>query len=365
MIKRRDNPDGLPYRVYERVGINKYSIGYKQTNGKWAFRYSCETSDKQKIAELRRKAIAESSLLNSYVHSNGQTAELIDAYFTWQESLPYSDLNRRADSTLKENKREAENLKKAFGHLDPAAITKTDGYTYLDACVQAKRPEKGNKEIALLQVILEYGVRIGRIEKNPLAGIRKNKTVTKRRHVTDVEMALAVEMGRSKGGARHIIALALKTAWLCVRRSVEVRAITRDAIGSEGILWKDGKSKTKPSVLIEWTDELRETIEEALTVKRHHVAGSMYVFGNMRGQKYTKGGWKAMLHDLMELCETEAKAKGIAFEKFNLQDCRPKGVSDKLSSGQTDTQDATNHTSDRMIRQVYDRRMVKKAKPVL
>ena len=40
-------------------------------------------------------------------------------------------------------------------------------------------------------------------------------------------MDLAVSVGRRLGGARLIVALALKTAWLCVRRSVEVRAIMR------------------------------------------------------------------------------------------------------------------------------------------
>ncbi|MDR2506591.1 MAG: hypothetical protein LBD67_01115 [Candidatus Accumulibacter sp.] len=364
MNRRREKPDGLPYRVYERRGTRTYSIGYKQTNGQWAFRYSCPANDNNQIGELRRKAITESALLNHGVRSTGQTEELIDAWFTWQESLPATDLKRRADSTLRENRREAKNLKLAFGHIDPAAITKTDGYTYLDACVQAGRPEKGNKEIALLQVILEYGVRIGRITANPLMRIRKNQTVKKRRHVTDGEMALALEVGRSKGGARHIVALALKTAWLCVRRSVEVRGITRDSIRDEGILWQDGKSKTKPAVLIEWTDELRTTMTEALAVKRYHVAGSFFVFGNMKGQRYTKGGWKAMLHDLMQACVIEAEKRNIPFAPFSLQDCRPKGVSDKLASGQTDTQEATGHSSERMIRQVYDRRAVKKAKPV-
>ena len=32
--------------------------------------------------------------------------------------------------------------------------------------------------------------------------------------------------------------------------------------------------------------ELAATIAEALAIKRHHVAGTMYLFGNMKGQKY-------------------------------------------------------------------------------
>jgi hypothetical protein len=46
-----------------------------------------------------------------------------------------------------------------------------------------------------------------------------------------------------------------------------------------------------------------------------------------------------------------------------MQDCRPKGVSDKLARGDADTVDATLHTSERMVRQVYDRRRIRVAKP--
>jgi len=289
----------------------------------------------------------------------------VDAWFIWQEALPSSDERKRANSTIAENKREAVNLKKAWGHFEVSEITRTMGYEYLEACLTAKRPEKGNKEMALAKILLEHGIRKGVIASNPLAELEKLKIAREKRYVTDEEMDLAVEMGRKFGGARLIVALALRTAWLCVRRSVEVRALTRDAIKETGILWQDGKDtrKKKPPVLIEWSPELRAAITEALGIERDQVAGSMYVFGNMRGQKYTKGGWKAMLDDLMRECAKAAAERKMAFRKFSLQDCRPKGVSDKLEAGHTDTKDATLHTSEAMIAQVYDRRQAKKAKP--
>jgi len=173
-------------------------------------------------------------------------------------------------------------------------------YEYLDACLQATdkngklrpRPEKGNKEISLARLVLEYGIRKGLLESNPLDKVTKNKTAKDKRYVTNEEMDLAVEIGRKFGGARLIVALALRTAWLCVRRSVEVRALQRDAIKDTGILWQDGKNRRKPAVLIEWSPELRATIDEAIAIKRNSVAGTLFVFGNMRGQRYTKGGWK-------------------------------------------------------------------------
>lgn len=363
MIKRRDKPDGLPYRVYERYGQRVYSIGYKMPNGKWAFKMQCPVHNHAEIAKLKREAIQQAATL-SFSTGKGGIEGLIDDWIEWQEKLPASDLNKRADSTLVENKREAKNLKQSFGHMQPDQITMVNGYEYLDACVQANRAAKGNKEIALLQVILEYAVRKGIITSNPLRGIRKNKTVTTKRYVTDQEIDIAYQVGKQAGGTRLIVALALRTAWLCVRRSFEIRGITRDAITDTGIVWRDGKNKDKPPVLIEWTPALRETIQQAINIKRNQVAGSFYIFGNMRGQKYTKGGWKAVLDDLMTDCIAHAQKNGLAFTKFSLQDCRPKGVSDKLSSGHQDVKDATGHTTDRMIGQVYDRRQIKKATPV-
>jgi len=362
MIRRRATPDGLPFRVYERRGVRVYSIGYKMKSGAWAFRYECPIDDFLQIAKLRRKAIEESANVDADVPTGG-FAGLVKAWFKWQEELPSSDPRKRAQSTIEANRPEADNLVKAFGHLEPDEISRSMGYDYLEACVQAGRPEKGNKEIALGRLILEFGIRKKMLVVNPFDKLTKNKTVKSKRLVTAVEMDLAVEVGRKFGGARHIVAMGLKTAWLCVRRSVEVRGIKRDGIREDGILWEDGKSKTKAKILIEWSPDLRETIAEALGIKRNKVAGTMFVFGNMQGQRYTKGGWKSMLDDLMRECMKVAEERGIEFKRFSLQDCRPMGVSGKLERGDTDTKNATGHTSDKMISTVYDRRPVKRATP--
>jgi hypothetical protein len=79
-----------------------------------------------------------------------------------------------------------------------------------------------------------------------------------------------------------------------------------------------------------WSPALRATVDEALAIKRNKLAGSWYVFGNLSGQRYTKGGWKKTLSVLMTACLAEAAKRQIPFAPFSLQDCRPKGVSDKL-----------------------------------
>lgn len=367
MTRRRTKPDGLTYRVYEYRGARDYSVGHKGKDGKWTFRLRCDVTDLNKIAELRREAIQRAMQLNDGVPPPDSVAALIDAWFAYQDALPDISQQKRAVSTLTENRREAKNLKKAFGHMRVTVMEKPDAYAYLDACALAGRPAKGNKEIALMRLILEYAVRKGVIKTNPFDGVEKLLTQSTDRLVTDVEMSLAVEMGRMMGGPYLIVALALRTAWLCLRRSVEVRALEKDQITADGIAWKAAKrqrGQAQMTGLIEWSPELRKTIDEALAVKRNKTAGDYLVFGNMSGQKYTKGGWKKMLSGLMGECEKVADQRKLAFKKFSLQDCRPKGVTDKLTAGDLDVMDATMHTNERMIKQVYDRRRVRVAKPV-
>jgi len=361
MINRRVKPDGLPFRVYERIGVRVYSIGYKMLDGRWAFRLDCPANNPIEVAKTRKLAVETAMNMGSQVIV-GSFSGLVAAWFAWQEALPIKSKERRADSTLKGNKPEAANLVKAFGHLELEELTKTMGYEYLEAC-QATRPEKGNKEMALARLFMEYGIKKGLVSINPFSDLTKNKTVKQRRLVTAAEMELATRVGRKFGGARHIVAMGLRTAWLCVRRSVEVRAIQKENIQEDGILWQDGKNHDKPAILIEWSPGLRETIAEALAIQRNKTASGLYIFGNMQGSRYTKGGWKSMLTDLMRECILEAKKESIPFKQFSLQECRPMGVSDKLERGDTDVKNVTGHASDKMIQQVYDRRLVKRAKP--
>jgi integrase len=365
MSRPRKNSNGLPHYVYERMGKLKYSIGFKSPNGLWLFKYACLISNGREIRELRGRAIEEAGALMRGTRLLQTISDLMDAWLTWQRiELSPSSVERRAETTLAENAREIEVLRRAFGHIPIQEFTKTHGYEFLDACAKAGRPAKANKEIALLRLILEWSIRKGLLASNPLDGVRKNKIRTTKRYVSDAEIQLALDVGRVQGGSQHIVALGLMTAYLSVKRSVEVRGLTLSMLTERGILWRDGKDINKPAVLIEWSPALRSVIGEALASRKTPQCADLYIFGNQKGNRYTKGGWKAVLHDLMTACRTEAEKCDMPFEAFSLQDCRPKGVSDKLASGQLDTQDATGHTSERMIRQTYDRRPVKIAKPV-
>ena len=139
-----------------------------------------------------------------------------------------------------------------------------------------------------------------------------------------------------------------------------------DLQGRLGINWtasKGQRNRTSLKTNIGWSETLRQIIDEALAIKRNIDAPNELVFGNLAGQRYTKGGWKKTLSYLMADCSEAAKAAGKPFTPFNLMDCRPAGVTEKLDNNDRDVMDATLHTNERTMRRHYDRRITRAAKP--
>ena len=130
-------------------------------------------------------------------------------------------IRRRADSTLKENESEAKRLRAVFGHMPVKDFQHVDAYEYLDSAERQSRPSKGNKEMSLLQLILERAVRKGMIAANPLIDLEKLPTVANQKHVSDDDLSLAWEVGKNLSPSQQIVALALQTPYLCVRQSAE------------------------------------------------------------------------------------------------------------------------------------------------
>jgi integrase len=370
MIGRRKRPDGLPFRLYPNYGKHKVSFGYKLPNGKWAFRLSASSHNKEAIADIRKQAIERAEALNGDAIEPGTVEALIEHYFEWQENMPRTDERRKAQSTLDENRVEAKRLEKVFGKMSPKAIRPKHVYGYLDKRAQLGAPAKANKEIALLSAVLEYGRRRGEIEINPCRGIEYNPTRPRTRYVHPHEIALAVEVARSRKsvGDKHpsstylILALCVQTAYLTVSRPTEMRELHRQSIGAEGITVPIGKRKAGEqarSKLVLWSPELRAVIEEALALQR---TTSLYVFGNTAGQVYTRSGWNTSWSRLMDYCEVEAKLRGVKFERFSLRDMRPAAVTDRKEEGDDRIIDATGHSDERMVNKTYDRRRARKVR---
>jgi integrase len=363
MIGRRKSPDGMPFRLYERIGKFKVSYGYKLPDGTWAFRLTAAASDKDACARIRSEAIDRANELNGAPVESGATEALFKRYFGWQRSLPLESEERKADSTLDENEyNEAKRLLRTFGKVKPSVIKPVHIYKYLDGRAAEGAPAKANKEIALLSAVLEFGRRKGVLETNPCLNIKYNKTRPDTRYVTPAELDLVLRTARERGGMYVVAALCLRAAYLTVSRPDEMRKITRQAItdlGMEMPVGKRKKGRAEKFKLIEWSDELRAVIKEALSLQR---TSSLYVFGNSEGQPYTTSGWNTNLRRLMEHARKKAEKEGIEFARFTLKDMRPAAVTDRVEDGDTTITNATGHSSDRMVRQVYDRRKTKTAR---
>lgn len=369
-MRQRKFNDGLPHRVYERHGLKIYSIGYKNKKNKWVFRLQCAAGDSGRIRQLRREAVIKAIALTSQHDEIVTIAQLFVAFFEHYERLLAQPKARgaRKKSTIAENKREAATLCTAFGEMAVVDVKYHHAASYQDKCDELGRGAKADKEITLLSKALNFARRRGILDINPLTEIEKLPSRPSERYVTDDEPELALEVGRMMGGAPRIVALALNVAYLCIRRSVEVRDLQNHHLCDEGIRWIDGKTPfgvTPKQVIIEWSPELKELVDEARAIRPLTALGP-YIFGNLKGEQYTKGGWKPGLGRLMGACERVAANRAIPFKKFSLMDLRPKGVSDMLDAGATVQQvvDRTLHNSSRMVNGVYDRRKSRTATPV-
>lgn len=364
MIRRRATNNGLPWRVYERYGARSWRIYYQPPTGPRVDLLRCFPGDMTR-ADARAKAKLRYQQL--YGHTPEALPEVLtfrrlaERYFDWQESLPETDDQRKAASTLAENRREVTTLNKVFGDMEPDAILPSDWYTYQDARRKKGHGAKANKEISLASAILEYGRARGLLTTNTAKGTKRVKTRPRQRRVLIAELDALMPIAREIGPAATIQVLCARTALLCLRRPGEILALRPSDIIEDGIRFTAGKRKAgemERETIIGWSAELRSTIDEALAVPRR-VDISPLVFGNLTGGRYTKSGWGANWRRLMARAATKIEG----FEPFTLQDCRPGGVTAKRERGDTDTQDATLHADVRMIDQVYDRRKTRRATP--
>lgn len=362
MIGRRKSPDGLPFRLYPREGKFKVSYGYKLPDGSWAFRLTANKNNTDACARIKQEAIDRANELNGEAPEVGTVEHLFKRYFAWQDGLPADSEDRKAADTLKENKRESQNAIKVFGKMRPPMVKPKHIYGYLDKRAEQGAPAKANKEVALFSAVMEYGRRKGEVEINPCLNIKYNKTMPRQKRALFHEIEFALKVARERGGSYPIVALCLKTAYLTTSRPDETRALARTALKDEGIeiaVGKRRRGQVRKTKLIYWSPLLRATIDEAKSLQR--VPG-LHLFGNSSGQIYTRSGFNTTLTRLMVHCEKKAIEEGVEFSRFNLMDMRPASVSDRVEAGEDKISNATGHSSDRMIKKVYDRTNIKKAK---
>jgi hypothetical protein len=377
MAGKRKLPDGaVAERLYCRIGKRVTTFWYKHPDNTTEVFASAPTVRPDKVALAKAQALQQWADVRGMPEPDGSSntlAGLFKRYFQWQEALPKTSSNRKADSTLEGNRRESVPLLAVFGHMAPDAVTTPDVYGYIDARGAAGAPKAAVKEIALLSAVYGYGLRLGKATRNPCRQIKHERSTPSQRLVTWAEIEHVTAVGRKKGGTSHIVALALRAAWLAFKRPGEVLVVPRAAYSERGLVFQGNKRRKiqgAAQILIEWSPVFRATVDEAMGLDRWKAfGGDRLIFGNLAGHAYTRSGWGTELRKLMaaakkaEAEQAATEGRDARFQAFSLRDCRAGGITSKKGRQEADVYDGTGHADKRMVDQIYDRRVMKVSTP--
>lgn len=325
MGRKRTKYKNLPKRVYPHHGSYRYvpKVGKPVTLAK----IGDYAGMLRKLAEVLDKRPALDTM-----------AGVFDRYEL--DVLP-----AKAPNTQREQSRQLNNLRDAFGHYLPRQLRQPDAARYRDVRANGTKKRKGaptaaNREIELLKHVCTMAVEWGVMEFNPLRGMRKIRTKPRRRCPSDAEYLHVYNM------ALPMVQCVMDLALLTGLRRGDVLALTRDCLTDDGILYQPSKTEDSSGVtlLFEWTDELRAVINRALSlspqVRRHIVC-------NRKGKQYTKNGFDSVWNRLM----AKATTGPDAIERFEFRDLRRKSATDEVD--ELVASQRLGHSSTEITNRVY------------
>ena len=332
MGRRRQNNLGLPPHMHLKHGAY-YFVGRDK---KWIRLSEDKSLALAKWAELEGETPIPKDEPKPL---KGSVNELIMRYMI--ETAP-----RKALSTYKGNKFEAENLKKVFGKMQLHAVQPMHIAQYLDTR-GIKSKVRANREISLFSHMFSSAMRWGSINANPCIGVAKHKEKGRDRYITDSEFE-AVKMI-----AGELIATVMDFAYTTALRKGDILNLKLEQITDQGIWIKQGKTGAKQ--LYEWTDGLRDGVDRAKALKRP-IRG-LYMFCNRQGKPYTDSGFKAMWQ------RVQIKWAEKGGNRFTFHDIRAKSLTDAKGKGM-DAQTLAGHSSAAMTEHYIKQREFKRVTPL-
>ncbi len=267
MGRRRKSHKHLPQRVYLRSG-SYYFVDYL---GKW-----------HNLGRNYATAMAAYGQLASDSSSCQTVGDLIDRYMT--EVAP-----TKAKRTHQDNLRQSKFLRAAFGSQDPRRITQQSVYAYMDARGKHSKVQ-ANRERALLSHMYKKAIRWGIVSSNPCIGVERFQERPRDRYVEDWEY----DAFRKFAGP--LIAAYMNFKLLTGLRKGDILSIRLDQLKEDGI--HVYVSKSRKSVIIEWTDALRQAVETIKRLRRQPREGvsrfRTHLFCTRDGRPYTVDGFSSI-----------------------------------------------------------------------
>lgn len=291
-----------------------------------------------KRTPLGREFAAAMALYGRLVHAQwvGTTVgDILSRYL--REVTPL----KRSAQTQRDEERSITRLARVFGAMRPGELTLQHAYQYLDRRRDAEGkpvPMAARHEIGLLRAALNKSVRWGAIERNPLTGVELPAVPTRKRYVTDAELAIA------RGLASERLRVAIDLAYLTGLRQGDVLGLTRANLTDEGIEVTAGK--TGKAMIVTWTDDLREVVKRAKGLPPQ--LPGQYLVRTRTGAPYTSSGFASLWQALMR------RHKAAGGEVFQFKDIRAKTASD--SGSLTEASERLQHSTTAITSQRYMRR---------
>lgn len=254
-----------------------------------------------------------------------------------------------AAKTWAEYERMALKIKKAFQNFNVEQVRPKHAAEFLDTNFNTK-PNTANKYRALLSLMMQFAVRKGLIDINPVREIAGYPEAKRDRYITDDELLRikAACTGRTAEMTRCLIDLAYITA----QRFGDLLRLRWSDVTEEGIYFYPSKTVNSSGVrlLIERTADLTAVLERA---KAGKVKG-MTVIHAMDGSQYTYSGAQSAWR---RACE----AAGI--EDAHFHDLRAKALTDAKRQG-LDAQGLGGHTTEAMTAHYVKARNVQRVTPL-
>lgn len=267
----------------------------------------------------------------------------------------------KAPKTQREQAHQIVRLKAVFGAMPIRDFRPIHAYQYRDRRGK-KTPTAANRELEILSHAFTKAIEWGYCESHPMieGRFRKLPTPPRTRYVQDWEIleVLSLSPRRLKGSVRMIQAyIGLKL--LTGRRRSELLRLKLADLRDDGIRFmvtKTAKKTGEREVIIEWTDALRQAVEEVKAARP--AVHSDWVFCTSRGAAYLKedgtaNGWDNLWQRFMKRVLKETKVK----ERFTEHDLRAKCASDaeSLERARALLAHASANTTHRIYRRAPDR----------
>ena len=285
-------------------------------------------------------------------------AELLDRYL-------YEVVPNKAYKTQECNRISIRKLRPVFGNMRITGLKPKHVYKYMDEKSKIHGITTTNHDVEVISHAYTKAVQWGLIDTNPFIGnVKKIKTKPRDRYIEDWEIDEALNLKpKIKSRAVTLVKLYIQLKLMTGLSRIDLLQLKLSDLQDDGIHYQRQKTKnsTGKRIIIEWSEELTNLIEEIKSLPPHRI-GNAHLFVTRQGKPYYNPDtmqcsafdslWQRFMNRVMTLTKVS--------DRFHEHDLRAKVASDTEAAH---AQKLLGHASSDITNRVY-RRKAEKVKPV-